>query len=258
MGGILLQNLLDEKAAKAAQIKVVKPSQKNKIAAVSYFKNTESLPKNYLADLVFLCLKPQGCEEILREFAAAETFHKDTIFVSILAGKKLEFFAEIFGKKAKIVRSMPNLPIQDSCGILSYFPNKNLSKSEVENLEKIFAKFGQILRLKNESLFDVATAIFGSGPAYIFLLQEIFAEIAAAHGINKSEARELVKTLFLGSALTSCNSELDFAALQESVTSKKGTTQKALDILQRNFALKNLFSNAIEAAATRSRELSDS
>ncbi len=258
MGAILLQNLLDEKSAKASQIKVVKPSQKNKIAAVSYFENTKSLPKNYLADLVFLCVKPQGAEEILREFAAAEIFHKNTIFVSILAGKKLAFFEGIFGKKAKVIRSMPNLPIQDSYGILSYLPNKNISKSELANLEKIFAKFGQILRLKSESLFDAATAIFGSGPAYIFLLQEIFAEIAIACGISKDKADDLVKTLFLGAALTSCNSSLNFTALQESVASKKGTTQKALEVLQKKSALKNLFLHAIEAASTRSCELSDS
>ena len=256
MGSILAKNLLEENNFKLSQIKVLERSESNKINKLDYFKNTQELPKNYQADLVFLCIKPQNSKEILSEFAQANIFHKNTIFISILAGKKIAFFEKIFGKEAKIIRSMPNLPIQDSQGIFTYLPNKNILESDLKDLEKIFEKFGLSFQLQNEKLFDAATAIFGSGPAYIFLLQEIFANIAISHKINKNDASKLVKTLFLGSALMSCNSDLSFSELQKSVTSKAGTTEAAIKILQKESALKNLFNIAIKASIERSEELS--
>jgi len=255
MGSILARNLLEENGVDAAQIKVLEKSDKNKIPRIFYAKDVEKLGKNYCADLVFLCIKPQDSEKILAEFSQAKIFHKNTIFISILAGKKIGFFEKIFGAKAKIIRSMPNLPIQDSQGIFAYLANKNISASELKNLTKIFEKFGAAFELKDEKLFDAVTAIFGSGPAYIFLLEEIFTEIATDCGIAKNKASQLIKTLFLGSALMSCNSDLDFTKLRESVTSKAGTTEAALKVLQKNFALKNLFKKAVDAAITRSRKL---
>ena len=260
MGSILLENLIAESGFKANQITVIEKADKNKIPLkdinFNYSKNTSTLPSNYKADLVFIAIKPQDCEKTLVNFAKENIFHADTIFISILAGKKISFFEKIFSTKAKIIRSMPNLPIQDSQGIFTYLANKNLKTSELKNLQKIFQKFGQVLEIKDENLFDDVTAIFGSGPAYVFLLQEIFTEIVIASGIDKDKAADLIKTLFLGSALMSCNSDLDFIKLRESVTSKAGTTEAALEILQKNSALKNIFTKAIKSASTRSKELS--
>jgi len=255
MGSILAKNLVEENAIKPSQFTVIKTSNKNKISGFNYAKSSADLPKNYQADLVFLCIKPQDSEEILKTFAKTNSFHDKTIFISILAGKKIGFLTKIFGKDAKIIRSMPNLPIQDSQGIFTYLPNKNISKIELKNLEKIFEKFGSAIQLKDEKLFDAVTAIFGSGPAYIFLLQEIFTEIAISSGISKNNASQLIKTLFLGSSLMSCNSKLNFSELRESVTSKGGTTQSAIKILQENHALKNLFKKAINSAKEKSRKL---
>jgi pyrroline-5-carboxylate reductase len=257
MGSILANNLVEEKCVKASQIKVLKHSQKNQISGFKYFKEASLLPKNYKADLVFIAIKPQGSEEILKEFAKALIFHPKTIFISILAGKKIAFFEKIFSKNAKIVRSMPNLAIQDSQGVFTYLCNKNIKESESKNLKKIFAKFGSTYELEDEKLFDAATAIFGSGPAYIFLLEEIFTEIVLQNKITKNQAADLIKKLFLGSALMSCNSDLNFLELRESVTSKGGTTDAALKVLQKNSALKNLFQEAVAAAILRSKELSD-
>lgn len=255
MGSILVKNLLEQKSAKPSQISILEKSENNRIDGLNYFKNVGGLPKNYQADLVFLAIKPQDAAEILSEFAQAKIFSKNTIFISILAGKKIAFFENIFGTQTKIIRSMPNLPIEDSQGVFTFFANKNVTATDSKKLLKIFEKFGTAFELKDEKLFDAATAIFGSGPAYIFLLQEIFTEIALSHKINKEAATALVKQLFLGSALMSCNSDLDFSTLRESVTSKGGTTDAALQILQKNSALKKLCADAIDAAAERSNKL---
>ncbi|MDX2083011.1 MAG: pyrroline-5-carboxylate reductase [Rickettsiales bacterium] len=256
MGAILLHNLIEEKSALASEIKVIKPTNKKSFSAeIKCFKDAGQLPKNYQADLVFLTIKPQESAKVLAQFANNKIFHSNTIFISILAGKKITFFEKIFGKKAKIVRAMPNLPTQYSQGIFAYLCNQNIKKLELKKLEKIFNKFGAIIELESENLFNVITAIFGSGPAYIFLLQEIFYEIAQSHKIKKEQALELTKQLFLGSALMSCNSEIDFENLRQDVTSKGGTTEAALKILQKNSALKNLFKKALNAAIDQSKKL---
>jgi pyrroline-5-carboxylate reductase len=255
MGSILANNLVEESSIKPEQITILKKSKENQIAGFNYFYDVKKLPKNYAADLVFIAIKPQDAAAVLEEFSAQKNFHKKTIFISILAGKKIRFFENIFGKDAKIIRSMPNLPIQYSQGIFPYFANKNLTKIEVKNLEKIFQKFGSAFVLKDEKFFDIVTAIFGCGPAYIFLLQEIFSEIALQAGVNKDQVRALVGKLFLGSSLMSEFASEDFSKLRQSVASKKGATEAALQVLQKKSALKNIFTKAIDAAFKRSQEL---
>jgi pyrroline-5-carboxylate reductase len=254
MGSILAKNLLSQKIS-ASEISIIETSDKNKISKLKYYKNTKDLPKNYQANLVFLAIKPQDSEKILKDFSKAGIFHKNTIFISILAGKKLDFFTKIFGKSAKIIRSMPNLPIQYNQGIFAYLANKNLTKIDIKNLQNIFDNFGTSLELNEEDDFDLITAIFGSGPAYIFLLQEIFVEILKGFNCPEKAASNLTNQLFYGSILMSINSD-DFSKLKESVTSKNGTTAAALDVLEKNNALKNIFKKAIDAAITRSKELS--
>ena len=259
MGSIIINNLL-EQGILHKEISIIEKSDDNKISKLKYYKSCLELPKSYQADVVFIAIKPQNSKEILTDLfvkSAVKFFHKNTIFISILAGKKISFFEKIFGKNAKIIRSMPNLPIQDSQGIFTYLANKNIKNNEVKKLQKIFNNFGEVLKIDDEKLFDVITAIFGSGPAYIFYLQEIFTEIAISCKIDKNKAANLVKTLFLGSALMSCNSKLDFSKLQESVTSKGGTTEAALKTLKKDSALKTLFTKAIKEATTRSKELSE-
>ena len=112
MGGIIAKNLLENQDFSSCNFLVLKPSESNKINNINYINNITKIPQNYIADIVFICIKPQEAKEILEEFARTKIFHKDTIFISILAGKNLNFFSKIFGSKKQIVRSMPNLGIE--------------------------------------------------------------------------------------------------------------------------------------------------
>ncbi len=252
MGSILANNLLAQKLD--SKISVIKKSDKNKITKLKYYKNFDELPKNYQADLIFLAIKPQDSKKILTELSKSKIFNKNTIFISILAGKKISFFEEIFGLDAKIIRSMPNLPIEHFQGIFSYLANKNITKLELKKLQKIFDNFGTSIELEDEENFNVVTAVFGSGPAYIFYLQEILVEILEELNCPNQTAKDLVNQLFYGSILMSLNNN-DFSKLKESVTSKAGTTEAALKVLGQNSQLKNIFKNAINSAITRSKEL---
>lgn len=255
MGSVIAKNLIEDAGIKANQIKILKKTEANQIPNLSYIKNTSELDSNYQADLVFIAVKPQVAQEILSEFAQEKILNKNTIFVSILAGKKLEFFEKILGPEAKIIRSMPNLPIEYSQGILPYLSNQNISETELTDSHDLFKGFGLAFHIKDESSFDSLTALFGSGPAYLFLLQEIFTEIALNFGIEEENANKLVKKLFLGSSLMSNFSKENFTSLRESVTSKAGVTDSALKVLQKDNSLKNIFQEAIDAAVKRSKEI---
>jgi len=255
MGSILLNQFLANNSFLANQIRVVKPSSNNLIKNITYHQNFQQLPKDYKADVIFICVKPQNCQSILSELSQTKTYDNNTIFVSILAGKKISFFQNIFFKKIKIIRMMPNILIQENQGIIPYFASKTISKKEHEFFQNIFANFSQYFALNDEKLFHAFTAIFASGPAYIFLIAEILVNIAIAQKINKELAIELVQKLIFGSALSIKNSN-DFQILQNKVKSAKGTTASALDRLNKNNALHKLLKNAISQAIKTSKILS--
>jgi pyrroline-5-carboxylate reductase len=259
MGAIIVKNIA-EHFKNYENITILKPSKTNAIKGLKYISDIGKIEKNYQADIVFLAIKPQGSKAILSEFAKQNIFHKDTIFVSILAGKKISFFEEIFGRRAKIIRSMPNIAIDFKMGCFTFSVNKNVSPKDKENLHQIFRNFGHSFEIKKEDLFGAITAIYGSGPAYIFLLQDIFYKISLDLGIDEYNSVELVKHLFLGSSMMTNNmvsskNNFHFKDLKDLVTSKKGTTEAAIKILEEKSALEKLFKSAIKKALKRSEEL---
>lgn len=219
------------------------------------FSDISNLDKSYKADIIFLCIKPQDSEDILQQLVNCNNFSSQTIFISIIAGKKIEFFNNILGSDAKIIRTMPNLAIENSLGIMPYLANDKVSKYDLEKILELFTGFGAVFDTKKEDSFDILTAIFGCGPAYIFLLQEILLNIATKNGLEKDLATDLVKKLFLGSALMSSDSEADFSTLRSDVTSKKGVTESLINSLE-DSSIAEIFTKAINNAISRSKELS--
>jgi pyrroline-5-carboxylate reductase len=254
MGSILLNQLLSNNSFIAEQIRVVKPTLNNQIDRILYCQNFHQLPRDYKADIVFICIKPQNCELILSEFSQSKFYDKNTIFISILAGKKISFFQKIFSIKSKIIRIMPNILIQESQGIIPYFTSKTILKIEEEFFQNLFSNFAYYFAINDEKLFHAFTAIFASGPAYIFLIAEILVNIATDQKIKKELAIQLVQKLIYGSAL-SINNSNDFEIMRNMVTSPKGTTASALDYLNKNNSLQKLLQNAISKAIKTSKKL---
>ena len=128
-------------------------------------------------------------------------------------------------------------------------------KSEQKKIVRNFLSLlGQINETKNEKVIDDFTAIFGSGPAYIFLFIETLIKIADKSGFKNS--KNMVLQTFLGSLLLLFNEKDSPTHLKKSVTSKGGTTEAALKILENKNGLSTLISKAIDKAKKRSRELS--
>jgi len=247
MGKPVLQTLQNN--LNSIQITIIKPTSNNLPNQVTYFANYDELPNNYTADIVFLAIKPQQALETLPLLAKQKFLQPQTVIITMLAGKKIEFYEQIFGKNTKIIRIMPNLNIEVNYGIVSYFANQNIENTDLKILHQIFDK--QLFALSQEADFDIATAIFGCGPAYLFLLQEIFNQIANEYQINQPQ---LIVDLFLGSALMMQKNTQSPAVLQQMVASKKGATASALEVLKNQNQLQNIFKQAIiEAVKTSSK-----
>ena len=257
MGLAILQKFIENNFINSDSINVITKNSKISILPKNQsFNQISQLPSDYKADIIFLCLKPQDIEDVLQEFVKSNKFNQNSIFISIIAGKTISYFTKILGKDAKLLRTMPNLAIKNSCGILPYLANKNITTKELNYIVSLFNDFSLTFDIKEESLFGVITAMFGCGPAYIFLLQEIICDIAIKNGLDPLLATNLVKKLFLGSALMTQNDDVDFKKSRLDVTSKNGVTQSLTDILQKDNSFKNLFNEAINNAIARSKELS--
>lgn len=254
MGRAILQKILENNIFQDNQITVVKPSSNNLIANVNYQNSLNLLHGSYQADIVFICVKPQDSDQVLNELFASKITNPNTIFISIMAGKNLKFFQKIFSKKVKIIRCMPNILVKENNGIIPYFTSKNVSAIEQDFFEKIFNNFASCLALDDEKLFHAYTALFGSGPAYVFLIASLLIEIAIELKVEKNIAVKLVKKLLFGSTQLLNNSD-DISQLLAMITSAKGTTASALEALNKNNNLQKLLRKAIMSAVKTSKKL---
>lgn len=254
MGQIIVKNLLQNNIFDSTNFLILKPTSQNLISNLKYIHSLSEIPQNYQADIVFLCTKPQNSTKILADFSKKNILHPKTIFISIMAGKNYEFFVNFFGKNSEIIRSMPNIGIAVNQSIIPLY-SKNISNENKIIIEKIFQNFGKAFFIEDEELFHIYTALYGCGPALIFLLQEIFEQLAIKNGIEKNLANNLTKILFTSSAKISEISPENFAELREKVTSKKGVTATLLNNLLKNNKLQNLLQKSINNAVIKSKRL---
>ena len=170
MGGAIAKNFLNNNVKKENILTIDPSNESANFKSIFDLKNHKNY-QNYQADIVIFAIKPQNSAEIIENFTKSNLHHKNTIFISILAGKNTNFFENILGKDKKIIRLMPNLPILIGEGISGYFCNKNLKNNEEK---PIIDLFGKSLKVENEDLIHQITAISGSGPAYLFLFAKTF------------------------------------------------------------------------------------
>lgn len=202
-------------------------------------------------DWYILAFKPQNLDEF--QFS----FQSHVKILSVLAGVKSDKFISKFGVK-KVARLMPNTPSSIGLGANLLFFSESVDGEEKEQLSSLLASTGTIFPLQSEKDLDLATAFSGSGPALIFELARIFEEELIRMTEGRLPAKEIVARTFYGSAsLMSAekNADISFLELRDQVTSKKGVTFEALEVLRKS-NLQSLFSRAFEAAYKRTLELS--
>jgi len=205
------------------------------------------------ADIIVLSIKPQNMNDVLREIKDAVKAEK--LIISIAAGIRLGSIAAVLGE-VPIVRVMPNTPALIGEGAAALYANEK-ARPMLEKARSIFESVGLAVVVDNEDLIDAVTAVSGSGPAYYFLLMEEMIEAAAAMGLDRGLAKDLVLQTAKGASLLAIEADKNNespAVLRRKVTSPGGTTEAALNVLSANkFGL--MIAEALRAAVERSRAL---
>jgi pyrroline-5-carboxylate reductase len=203
------------------------------------------------ADVVLVGVKPAMVPDLLREIAPH--VRPGTLVVSLAAGVTLATFAEILPSDAVALRSMPNTPAVVGKAVTGLAASAAASAGDVALVRRLFETVGVVVEVA-ESQIDALSTISGSGPAYVFLLVEELTKAAEGKGFAPEEARELAEQTFIGAAALLAAAGEDPAELRRRVTSPKGTTERAVAVLQ-EARLDELFARATDAALARAREL---
>jgi pyrroline-5-carboxylate reductase len=203
------------------------------------------------AEIVILAIKPQILPEVIADLNGK--LNRDQLVISVVAGKKIENLVEGLTHN-RVIRAMPNTPAQIGKGMTVWKATKEVSTDQLSQVSTILQAMGQELQVHDETVLDMATAISGSGPAYVFLFIESIIEAAQELGLTQEKANELVFQTVIGSSEFAQHSKSNLAELRRSVTSPGGTTASALAILD-EAGFKDIIKKAIHAAFQRSQEL---
>ena len=179
-----------------------------------------------------------------------------SVVLSIAAGRTLASLSRHLPETAAVVRAMPNTPASVGQGITVCVANAKVTPQQKGECDALLSAVGEVIWVEDEALLDPVTAVSGSGPAYVFLLAECLEAAGIEAGLPHDLAEQLARATVAGAGELLCRSDLEPATLRKNVTSPKGTTAAALDILMSDDALKGLVTRAVVAATKRSRALS--
>lgn len=255
MANALIGGLLGRGFAPSA-IRVVEPNGDTAAGLRSRYGievHAEPTAAALACDVLVLAVKPQQ----MRPVATAIAPHLSSqLVLSIAAGIRAPDLARWLGNYRRLVRAMPNTPALVQAGIAGLYALPEVSEGERAQAQQVLEAVGQVVWVEEEREMDVITAVSGSGPAYVFYFMEALEEAAVAQGLSASQARRLSLATFAGAARLAGESSEDVATLRARVTSKGGTTERALHVLEAA-NLKGIIADAVDAAVVRSRELGD-
>lgn len=203
------------------------------------------------AQCVVLAVKPQQMREVARAIAP---FVRDMLIITIAAGIRHDDLSRWLGGHARLVRAMPNTPALVLAGVTGLFAPGGVSEDDRAHAQRILGVAGTTLWVESEELMDAVTAVSGSGPAYVFYFIEALETAARELGFESSAARTLALETFAGAVKLAADSPESVATLRARVTSKGGTTERAIAELDHH-RVREAIAGAVEAAAARSREL---
>ena len=206
------------------------------------------------ADILVLAVKPQQMREAAQSIAA----HVPgvPVVMSIAAGVRLADMSRWMSGYSRLVRAMPNTPALIREGISGAFALPDAGARGRKLAQRVLEGVGAVLWVVREELLDAVTGVSGSGPAYVFYFLEGLEQAAQELGFTKEEARTLAYATFAGTMKLASGSELEPGILRAQVTSKGGTTERAIGMLETEL-VKTHFVAAVKAAAVRAKELGD-
>ncbi len=207
------------------------------------------------AAIVLMAVKPQVLRPVAQALSATIQAYKPLI-VSIVAGIRGAELERWLGGGLAVVRCMPNTPALVQAAATGIYANERVTHEQRAMAERILGAVGMTAWIEDERQLDTVTALSGSGPAYFLLIMEAMERAGVQLGLTPEIARQLTLQTAFGTAKLALDSRDDASTLRARVTSKGGTTERAIAELEEG-KLHRLFARALAAAADRARELAD-
>jgi len=249
MGGAMLSRWL-ETGTDPASVTVVSPSGRAMPDGVEVVREIPAPGGGRGFDTVLLAVKPQKLPELADTHLGA---HAPRLLVSILAGVEEPVLARLCGAGA-VVRAMPNLPVRLGRGVVA-LSARSAGPEARAAAEALMRPLGLVEWIGDEALFDAATALGGSGPAFLYRFADALAAGGAALGLPREQADRIALAAVEGAAMLAAGSGEAPAALAERVASRGGSTRAGLEVLDRDRALERLVADTLAAAERRNREM---
>lgn len=212
---------------------------------------TEPNPNIFESDILILAVKPQDFKQLASEIKSF--LNPEHVVLSVMAGISIDMMQKELGV-TKIVRSMPNIPTQIGEGMTVFCASNAVDRKELFIVQNLINTTGKSIYIEREEMLNAATAVSGSGPAYVFYFMQAMIDSAIQLGFSASEAEFLVSQTFSGSVQLQNRSKLSNEAWIQRVASKGGTTEAALSVFSQN-ELQKIVLSGIDAANTRAIEL---
>jgi pyrroline-5-carboxylate reductase len=206
------------------------------------------------ADIVVLSVKPQVLPGVLPELRGR--VRSEALVLSIIAGARISTIRRGLDNHLAIVRAMPNTPAQVGQGMSVWTATRDVADLQRNQAREILRALGEELFVEEEGYLDMATALSGTGPAYVFLFMEALIDAGVHMGFSRRVAEQLVLQTMQGSVAFARQSALHPAELRNMVTSPGGTSAEALYQLEKG-GLRTVLSRAVWAAYQKSKYLGD-
>lgn len=259
MGSALLKGWL-KNGAKSIQVVEPKPSPELRKLAKAKNISLFAAPSQVKGkpSVCVVAIKPQvlkGEAAALAGFAAPNKKKPGALMLSIAAGTSIEALAKAWGRKARIIRAMPNTPGAIGAGITGLYAARGVTPADKKRAVALLSALGQTEWVAKEELINSVTAVSGSGPAYLFLMAEALTEAGIAEGLPRAQAETFARATVAGAGALLAADKSSASALREAVTSPGGTTAAALSVLMADDGLVALMKRAVQAARKRAEEL---
>lgn len=229
MGGIIKEGIFRPEEIIGSDI--FEPGREKTKAAYGIYVTADNQEVVEKAEVIVLSVKPQFYASTIAEIK--DKVREDQIIITIAPGKTLAWLEDQFGKKVKIVRTMPNTPAMVGEGMTAACANDAVTKDEMDYALRILSAFGKV-EVIPERLMDVVVSTSGSSPAYVFMFIEAMADAAVADGMPRAQAYKFAAQAVYGSAKMVLETGKHPGELKDMVCSPAGTTIEAVRVLEKN------------------------
>lgn len=250
MGEAMIRGLLGKKIVNPEQIIAADPWQKRLDQLEGHHNIITTTDNAFAAEegqVVVLSIKPQTLAAVLPQIRGH--LRRQDLLMSIIAGTPIKRLAD-GAAHASVVRAMPNTPAQIGQGITVWTATTEVSQDHKKQAQSILGSLGQEIFMDDERYLNMATALSGTGPGYVFMVMEAMIDAGVHLGFSRHVATQLVFQTMRGSVEFAAQSEKHVAELRNQVTSPGGTTAAALYHLEKG-GLRTVLSRGIWAAYQR-------